>query len=60
MGSSRAPLGDRECFAASWVDGILPGSLWTYGVDTRGPVVHGDDSKITCTDTECPTLSFTN
>lgn len=57
MGSAKDPLGGRESF---WVDGNISGSLWAYGVDHRNPVVHGNDSKMPCTEKDCSTISFYN
>lgn len=58
MGSPRALLEDRECSAVSWGDGNIPGFLCSYGADPRTLVVHGEDSKMPCTDVDCSTLFF--
>lgn len=58
MGSPRSPLGGREYFKACCRDGRNPGFLGEYGVDSRLPVVHGDDLNVPYSDTDCPTLCF--
>ena len=60
LGCLIAPLGDRICFSAPWLDYNTSTFLWACWVDPKAPVLCCDGPTVPCSDIDCLRLSFSD